>query len=200
MADNTDVSNAALAHIGSKRVADFDDESEPNPQTVYCRLYLAKTRDALLRSHWWRFAKARAALSKVGTPAFQFDNKYSLPPDFLRAISIYTGSTLPDGRTLSSYELEGTMLLTNANEVNLRYIRRVEDPDEWDPLFAETFELAFARKLAFPLSQDLKLKQDIDKDLAILERKVRAMDRTEGKHIGRDDLRTWNDARWSNIP
>ena len=200
MADNTDVSNAALGHIGAKRIDDFDDTSEPNPQTIYCRLYLEKTRDALIRSHLWRFAKKRIVLAATGGPVFEWTYQMELPADFLRAISIYDGSTTRDGSTTASWELEGNTLLIDSSSINLRYIRRVTDPDDWDALFYETMELTLARKLVIPLSQDLELKKDIDTDLAVLMRKVRAMDRAEGRKIGRDDLRTWNDARQTNIP
>ena len=201
MADNTTVSNGSLGHIGAGRIKDFTDATDTDVKTLWCRQYLEQARDALMRSHWWRFAKTRGALSKIGEPPFEFDNRFALPDNFLRQISIYDGSSLADGKTLSSYELEGRTLLTNAGSVNLRYIKRVEDPNLWDPLFAEVFELTLARKLVIPLSQDVAvLKKDIDKDLEALLRKVRAMDRTEAKHIGREALRTWNDARWTNLP
>jgi len=111
--DNTDVSNAALGHIGAKRIADFDDTSEPNPQTIYCRLYLEKARDALIRSHLWRFAKKRLILKSTGDVVFEWDNSFQLPSDFLRPLGIYDGSDTPTGQTTRSYELEGTTLLMN---------------------------------------------------------------------------------------
>lgn len=197
---NTDVSNAALGRLGAGRIADFDDEDDKDVKTINCRLYLEKTRDAYIRSHLWRFAKKRLVLQPTGDAVFEWDYQYQLPSDFLRPTGIYTGDDTRDGNTIKSYELEGTMLLINSSSINLKYIRQVTDPDEWDPLFYETFELVLARKLAIALSQDLELKKDIDKDLFALNRSVRAMDRNEGRKIGRDRLHTWLDARWSNIP
>jgi hypothetical protein len=84
--------------------------------------------------------------------------------------------------------------------VYLRYIRDVDDPNEWDAMFVELMVLSLARKLVIPLSQDLKMKKDIDDDLIPLMSKVRAMDRTEQEHIGRDELKTWVDARNTNTP
>ena len=68
----------------------------------------------------------------------------------------------------------------------------------WDTLFIEVMVLLLASKLAMPLAQELNIKQDIDKDLAFLMKKVRAMDRQEEQVIGRADLRAWNDARYSD--
>lgn len=197
---NTDVSNTALSHIGEKRIADFDDDTATDPATIYCRLHLEKTRDALIRSHLWRFAKKRVKLTSTETPAFEWDYSFELPADFLRAYYIYDGSDTPDGRTTASWELEGRKLLFNSSTLDLKYIRQVTDPNEWDSLFYQVMELQLAYKLVIPLSQDLKLKKDVSTDLAILMRKVRAMDRAEGQKIGRDALKTWNDARFTNIP
>jgi hypothetical protein len=190
----------SLARIGAKRIADYDDTSEPNPETIYCRIFYEKTRDALLRSHLWRFAKARATLVNAGTPAFEWDYKYPLPVDFLRLISVYDGSDTVDGKPLDSYELEGNMLLIDSSSCNLRYIKKVVNPDDWDALFLEVYVLSLARKLVMPLAQDLDLKADVDKEITILMPKVRAMDRSEGTKIGRNALKLWVDARHTNIP
>jgi hypothetical protein len=68
-------------------------------------------------------------------------------------------------------------------------------------MFNEVMILQLALKLVIPLSQDVsKLKQDLNNDLVPLMRKVRAMDRQEQEQIGRDELRTWQDARFSDWP
>lgn len=118
--DNTDVSNAALGHIGSGRIADFDDTDDKDVKTISCRLYLEQARDALIRSHLWRFAKKRLVLTTTGTPVFEWDNQVELPKDFLRLISVYDGGDTRDGSTTRSFELEGNTLLINASKVNLR--------------------------------------------------------------------------------
>jgi len=197
----TEVSNMSLARIGAKRINNFDDASDTKVEAIYCRLFYNKTRDALMRSHLWRFAKARVALSAdTVPPAFQWDYQFHLPNDFLRLVSVFDDSDTVDGRPLDSYELEGKMLMMNSSSVNLRYIKQVDDVNEWDPLFLEVFVLALAKKLIIPLSQDIKLKKDIDDDLYPLLRQVRAMDRNEGTRIGRYALKTWLDARTSNYP
>jgi len=197
----TDVCNMTLARIGAKRIADYTDATDTKVETIYCRLFYEKTRDALMRSHLWRFAKARVALVDTGTtPDFEWDYMFLLPADFLRLVSVFDDSDTPDGKPLDSYELEGSMLLINSSTCNLRYIKQVTDPDDWDPLFLDVFTLYFAKKLVLPLSQSIELKADLEKELYPLLRQVRAMDREEGKIIGRSALKTWNDARTSNYP
>jgi hypothetical protein len=195
----TEVANQSLARFGAKRINDFDDNSDTKPEALYCRLYYEPTAKALMRSHWWRFAKHRVQLSQDSeAPAFQWTYAYHLPNDFLRAIMVYDGSDLPSGRTYTSYELEGSRLFTDESSVYLKYIRWVSEVPSWDPLFTELMVLSLARKLVIPLSQDAKLKVDIDRDLAVLMRQVRALDRQEQEQIGRTELRTWQDARFSD--
>jgi len=195
----------ALARIGSKRIADYIDSSDTETPAIYCRLFYEQTAKALIRSHLWRFARHRVQLSQdTESPVFQWSYAYLLPADFLRHVLIYDGSDLPEGRTYVSYELEGQRLLIDESSVYMKYIRWVESPASWDPLFIEVMVLQLAQKLCIPLSQDVDLKTDIDSDIygrpgrPGLMSKVRAMDRQEAEHIGRGELKTWNDARFSD--
>jgi hypothetical protein len=203
----------ALARIGEKRILNLDDNSAGNMPLIYCRLFYEQTAKALMRSYLWRFARDRAQLSQdTNTPDFQWSYAYILPSDFLRHILIYDGSDLPEGRTYVSYELEGQRLLINESTVYLKYIRFVESPASWDPLFIETLVLMLAQKMCIPLSgggrDGMALKADIDAELyggkgrqgkRGLMSAVRAMDRQEAEHIGRDELKTWNDAKYSDL-
>lgn len=201
MAGSTEVCNMALARLGAKRINDYEDASDTKPEALYCRMYYEQTAKALMRSHLWRFAKARVQLSQdTETPVFQWAYQYALPNDFLRHIKIYDGSDLIAGKTYVSYELEGDKLLIDESTVYMQYIRWVEDVPSWDPLFVEVMVLALAKKLVIPLSQNIKFKEDIDEDLIPLMMKVRAMDRQESEHIGRAERLAWREARWSDMP
>jgi hypothetical protein len=199
MPSQTEIANMALARFGAKRINDFDDASDTDLSAIYSRLFFVQTAKALMRSHLWRFARHRIQLSQdTETPDFQWTYAYHLPNDFLRHILVYDGSDIPEGRTYVSYELEGQRLLIDESEVYLKYIRWVVSPASWDPMFIELMILTLAQKLCIPLSQDVKIKADIDNDLARLMPKVRALDRQEAEHLGRDELRTWADARFSD--
>jgi hypothetical protein len=56
------------------------------------------------------------------------------------------------GRETQEYMIEGNLILTNiAAPLKLRYIARVEDPNQWDVNFRE----AFASRLAMEICEDL---------------------------------------------
>ena len=190
----------ALARFGAKRINSYDDTTDTKMECVQVRLHFDQTARSLIRSHWWRFAKTRVQLSQDTTaPTFQWDYAYSLPADFERAVLVYDGSDNATGATEYDYELEGKKLLTNESEVYLKYIAYVADVGAWDSLFTEVFILTLARKLVIPLSQDTKIKADLDRDLEPLLRQVRAIDRQEEYHVGRYTLRTWREAKYSDI-
>ena len=61
---NTSICNLALADVGIKRINNFENSLESSSQAIACRLHFEPTRDALVRSHYWRFASARQSLSQ----------------------------------------------------------------------------------------------------------------------------------------
>jgi hypothetical protein len=196
---NTSICNMALAGLGATRIVNYEDNSDTKLEAIYCRLFYEQTRKALLRSHVWRFARARASLSEsTDSPAFEWDNQFELPNDFLRKQSLYEDNATAKNIVTDSYAIEGKLILTNETSVNLRYIRDVTDPTEFDPLFVEVFVLMLRLRLVMPLTQDPKLQQAIEMELVPLMRKVRAMDREEADTIRRAERRTWLDARQTN--
>jgi hypothetical protein len=198
----------ALARFSGNRINSFDDNSDTKPEVIYCRLYFDKTARALMTDHYWPFAKERAQLTRDTTdPAFQYNYAYYLPVDFLRVINVYGASDHPTGKTYYTYEFEISrtkesrqVILSSETTCYLKYIKWEEDICSWDVLFVEAFILTLAQQLCRALSQDEKVKEDIDNDLDLVMRKVRAMNRQEQEVIGKADLRTWQDARWSDTP
>lgn len=196
MASNTEIVNMALGRIGAKRINDLSDTTDTKPEAIQARLHFEQTRDALLRSHLWRFATGRATLSAdTTTPSFEWDYQYLLPNDFLRLKSIYEDRF--SDINLDSYALEGTMLLSNETSMQIKYIKRITDPTKFDPLFVEVLVLQLADKFITPLSGGSKGSQEkIDREMARVMPRVRALDAQETNTIGRYDLFTWNDERY----
>lgn len=192
----TEICNMALGRLGAKRINDYDDASDTKPEAIQCRLHYEQTRDALIRSHWWRFARARATLSANATdPDFEYDYAYDLPVDFLRMKKPYEA----DGVTelLYTYSLEGKQLLSNETSMDIEYIKKVTDPNQFDPLFIEVLVLQLALKMVMPLTQDKVLRRELHEELygtpqqRGLMARVRVIDKEETNTTSRKP--TWND-------
>ena len=63
----TDICNMALGRIGHKQTTEALITADPciDPTAIQCNLLYEQTRDALLRSYWWRFAGERIDLAVV---------------------------------------------------------------------------------------------------------------------------------------
>ena len=192
---NTTICNMALRKLGAKRINDLDTDGSVNAND--CRLHFEQTRDALIQSHFWRFASAREDLSQdTVDPTFEWESQFILPTDYMVKKSVWSG--YGPYKTNFSYAIEGQRILTNENDIKLRYIKRVTDPTEFDELFIEVFILKLALKLVALAGANPKMTETIGRELIPVMRKVRTSSRQETENIGRADLRTWNAARLTN--
>jgi hypothetical protein len=194
----TSICNQALGVISAKRINDFDSDTSPRAQ--WCREFYESDRDALLRSHRWRFAAARANLSQdtVDPVLGEFDSQFILPSDFMAIRSIFGDNFTATGNTRISFAIEGQRILTNESSVPLRYTKRVTDPTEFDSLFVKVLVYTLADDLIGAVAGgDAKIQKKIDIRLARLLPRVRAMDRNETNTIGREAHRPWAESHVS---
>jgi hypothetical protein len=114
---DTAIVNQALGCIGAKSIASLDTEQTITAQKA--RDVYAQTRDALLRSINWSFAKVQASLTAATAPTIgDWAYAYVLPDDFLRMTTAYGDD---------KYEVVGAQFLSNSAEANIEYIARVTD-------------------------------------------------------------------------
>lgn len=200
---NTKICNQALGRIGAKRINDFDSTTEDSGQFIQCKLHFEPTRDSLIRSYPWRFASGRATLSQVPdgdipeSEDFEWEFRYHLPNDFMLMKSIFEDRVSRDN--FRSYALEGDLLLTNQDEMSIKYVKKITDASKFDPLFVEVLVLLLADKFIGPLAGgDARIQKKIDDALDKLMPAVRALDGQETNTAGRVESGTWNDARYGD--
>lgn len=154
MTSEVSICNQALQRVGSKRIVSL---SENSVAARECNLAYEPTRDAELRKYKWNFAKTRVVLSPdTSSPAFGYKYQFTLPSDWLR--------TLHDEDEHHDWRMESGKILTNEGDVlNLSYIRRVTNPNEFDALFVQSLAAAIALKIVEPLTQS-NTKKTLVKD------------------------------------
>lgn len=191
----TSICKQALGRIGALTIDNV--ETDTSPQAIQCRLHYEQTRDALMRSHNWRFASGRETLTVSGTtPDFEWDFQYPLPTDFMAMKSIFEGRFT--AINFRNYAIEGNLLLTNETTMEIRYTKKVTDVSEFDPLFVKLFILLLADVLIGPLAGgDPRIQKKIDDAVDNLMPSVRALDGQETNTAGRAESSTWNDARFA---
>lgn len=161
MVSDADVVNVALRMIGSERITglETDDPAATEANDIYSDLV-----EDLLRQHFWNFATKRVKLPRMTTdPTYEFDHAYSLPSDWLRTISVH-----PDengyGRMLYKEELvdNKNAIVTSADDVYLRYVARITDPNKWSADFRRAVSSALARDLAIIRASSNTLQKKMD--------------------------------------
>jgi hypothetical protein len=163
----TDIINIALRLLGDKGIASVSDQT-PNAQLMNS-LYDV-TRDYLMRSFNWKFSIKRAQLSQLsGISIVQFKQLrleqvtgrfvYGLPADYLRILetdqdpSPYKIESIVTNPTTQSQQL---CLLSDQNQLAVRYISRITDTNLFDPNFIMAFAARLSAEAAIPITGNEK--------------------------------------------
>lgn len=160
MPGETDLANVSLRLIGQTTITNRTDGSD-TANTIDD--LFDEIRDDLLRSHPWNFATKRQKLAQSSTtPAFEFDFAYPLPADWIRTISVHSNDA-GHGTLLYRMEYIGTQraIVASADEIFLRYVYQVTDPNLMAPDFRRAFEVALARDLAVPIASSNTLQEQL---------------------------------------
>lgn len=137
----------ALLKIGAMPITGFDDGSAE--AEVAGALY-PLVRDGLLSSYPWSFATAQLTLPKLAqSPTADYSNAFQLPSDFLRALSVGTGTK---GRGVT-YRIQGQTLQTDSDNVILTYVYRA-DETAFPPFFQSALTARLAGEFCLPLTEN----------------------------------------------
>lgn len=160
--DEVTLCNLALSRLGSRGITTLNDASA---EAKACALHYDQVRDELLRLHPWNFARARTTLNKmVPTPSFVFGYAYvyALPDDCLRVMSINEADVWSNPS--EEYEIEGRIILTNAETVQLKYVGRITNPDFYDPLFTKVMVVDLASVIAEKVTGNPQMAQALTQE------------------------------------
>ena len=151
MASQVDIVNDACIIVGAAPVTAITDNL---PQARAFNAVWNVERDNELRTHVWKFAKARASMAALSTaPASgPYTSQFELPAGCLRVLIVgdsYPGADVSDYRSgpgTDDYSIEGGLVLSNLPApLSISYVQQVTDPTLFDPSFSK----ALAAKLAF---------------------------------------------------
>lgn len=143
MASVVDICNSALNQIGASNIIALTEDSKA---ARLCNQRYDFVRDATFRAHPWNSLTTRVALAPdTATPVFEFTQQFTLPTDpfCLRVLGLSDANIL--------YRVEGRKLLCNESTIQMIYIARVTDVNQYDTLLIETLAAALAADLAYSL-------------------------------------------------
>jgi len=154
-----DVANSALVKIGTGIISGFNDLNKAEKLT---KVRYPFARDVVLRMHPWNCATNRVTSAPLTSPVppFEYDYYHAQPADCLRILNIG-----PDG---VDYKVEGRMIATNDTLLEIKYIKREENPMIIDELCAECIALYLAWDLCEAFQQTGDKKEAIWKDFRLM--------------------------------
>tara|TARA_R110000782_G_scaffold55304_3_gene116572 strand:- start:379 stop:969 length:591 start_codon:yes stop_codon:yes gene_type:complete len=167
-----DICNNALIDLGASVISSLTEDSKA---ARLCNQRYDSIRDTVFRSHPWNCLVNRASLAADSVaPAFEYTYQYTLPTDpyCLRVLTLETADFL--------YKVEGRKILTDEGTVNLIYVGRVLDPNQYDHSLLETLSAALAAALAYPLIGSVSLSSQMQANYKQKLIESRFVDATEG--------------------
>ena len=152
-----------IDRLGEDPPASLDDET--NIAGLATDFYL-DALDECLAAWPWDFADTYAALEAADdgdTPLIRFANKYKVPVDCVAIRGVYQADVLltrgihfaVGGKAKTK---TGRFILTDGGSINLRYTRREDNPNNWDPGFKPVYEAKLREILTFPITNDSDLE------------------------------------------
>ncbi len=179
----TEIQNSALIKLGAERINSEDDS---NLRARLVKEQYPKVRDSLLRSHPWKFARTRVALTPVSpTPDgfYDFTYVFQLPADCLRVID----TNLCD---IDPWDIEDRYFLANSTPVTIKYIKKVTNVTKFDDNFCEVLAWALAADIAFALTNQVTREQAAQKSYRDALMEARSFNAQQGssKRVSADNF------------
>lgn len=160
MPGETDVINVALRLVGAEPITSLTDGT---PSANVADDLYEEVRDDLLRQNPWNFATKRRKLAQSATiPVFEFERAFPLPDDWIRTISVHDNDA-GHGTVLYRHEQVGeqNVIMASSDEIWVRYVARVTDPNLMSSDFRRALAVALARDLSIALASSSTLQAQL---------------------------------------
>jgi len=183
------ICNLALAMIGAESIRSF---SEDNIRARMCKSFYDYTRDYLLYTFDWPFARGRKIIRRVDPVSLDDDlpegvYAYSMPADLLVPRE-------PEGVKTSGSRLwwrvqgEYLWLQLDVDTTGLYYTRRISNVVLFSEAFIQVVSLGLAVKLAVPISQDKSIARTLFQQYTFERGNAMALEANMGsEYIAPDD-------------
>jgi len=146
----TQICNRALGRLGSDNITDL---SEGTKGADYCGQFLPEAIEYVLGQWDFKFARRRQRLAmNAEQPAFGWKYQFNLPMDCIRLVKVYG-----DEETEVPYQAENGKILTDADELQIIYIARPDDPNQLPQSVRKAISTHLAYLLATPLTSNEQL-------------------------------------------
>lgn len=139
--------NQALATIGHDRnVTSIDPAEDKSVEATRCRSFYDAARRAVLAARPWQWVITEEAISADSTTDDGRTKRFTRPDDMVRFISARSEDGTP--RIASVF---GSHIISDAEELIIRYVRDLTTLIDWPPLLLDTLVSELGARLAIPI-------------------------------------------------
>ena len=186
MTSTVDIANSALNLLGASNIAAFDENSKA--ARVINQKY-PSIRDELFRQHSWNCLVRRTTLAQSATtPDFGYAYYYPLPTDpyCLRVLEFSNGTMSYPQDNMHSlsggpvFVVEGRNIVTDESTAKIKYIARIEDPNEYDASLIDTLSQRLAAEIAYTVTGSGSVRNQMRADYIDKLSQARNVNATEG--------------------
>jgi hypothetical protein len=152
---DVEICNLSLRRIGvTKKLDSLDDSPEASVESSTCALLFPLMRDRLLETYEWPFAHGRAHLTEAVPVPLRSDwaFAYVLPADCVVPRDIVPESDRSPWTVEASDDGKKQWLLTNVEDVEISYTKRIANPALWPASFIDALAWLLAGELVMPLA------------------------------------------------
>lgn len=183
------ICNLALQKVGQSRIVSLD---EDNSNARHCNVCYEPIRDRELRSAMWNFALKRETLApSATTPDHFFTYAFPLPADALRVVM---PTRLGLDWKIESHEGVPAILTNDGPALEIRYVAKITDPTQYDPIFVEMLACKMAWHLCEVITQSNTKKQALNAEYLDLKKEAKRLNAFE-KTPASEPLDSWLAAR-----
>lgn len=168
------VCNRALKLVGGDRIVSLRPPDVGSKGAEDCSEHFDDIRDAVQAAFPWDFCTGYIDFGATtgNTPLYRFEYEYTVPATVLRVLSM---ENFDDEWKVK----RGKLLSHNASQKG-EVIYRERDPGMWSPLFVEALVHRLASLLAFTMTKNRGLGQDMFKLYEAVIREAEEVDSQEG--------------------
>lgn len=155
--------NLSLAHLGEDEVLSF--ESPDSEAGIKLKRFIYQSIDEVQSNYLWQELLSTKTLTADTTDYYDGRNRFPLPDDCLRPLGLRLTSTTVSHPYITfnqpEYLVEGDYIITSADDADLFYIKRDDDPVNWTSELQRCVAMSAAIDAAYLITDEAGITKNL---------------------------------------
>lgn len=178
------ICNQAISWLAGSPIISLDDDTV---EAKLCKANYEPARNAVLEDRAWTFATKRFVLTpEAAEPAWGYSQQYLIPAEVIRVLEVHDADNQrrANGPSDMDWRREENRIVCNRASIYMKGLVIIVDPERFTPAFVQCLAARIAADICIPLTESVKLQQDM---WALYQVKLADAAATDGSQ-GRTDI------------